>query len=263
MKDKLMVVKIGGNIIDHPTALDNFLSEFARKPGKKILVHGGGKIATEISKKLGIVSQFVEGRRVTSAEELEVVTMVYGGLLSKKISAKLNALGCKTLGLSGADAGILTAEKRSPTPVDYGFVGDIQTIQKQHLLDLLNSDFNLAFCALTGDNAGQLLNTNADTIAASLAIALANHFEVDLYYIFEKKGVLERLEDENSVIPVIDKDAFENLKAEGKIHTGMLPKLSNALEAVEKGVKKVVISDPAFFAEDHPYCTIIKSKADA
>lgn len=241
--EKLTLVKIGGNIIDNENALTDFLTLFQQLPGKKILVHGGGKIATELSKKMGLNPEMVKGRRVTDAEMLKVVTMVYAGLTNKTIIAKLQGLNCNALGLTGADGNVIVAEKRPVTDVDFGFVGDIseENVNTDFLSSILNQDIVPVFSAITHDGQGQLFNTNADTIASTLAIALAPFYEVSLIYSFEKKGVLKDINDENSVISTINDENFTELINQNIIADGMIPKITNALQAVNKGVLQVII----------------------
>lgn len=237
------VIKVGGNVIDNPALLERFLADFAAIPGKKILIHGGGKIATRIGDKLGIQSNYVNGRRITDADTIDVVTMVYGGLVNKQIVAKLQAKGCNAIGLTGADANIIPAAKRPVKEIDYGFVGDITTeqVQTAPVKLLLDAGFTPVFSPLTHDGAGQILNTNADTIASSLAIALSAHYEVRLIYCFEKKGVLRDASDDNAVINLINRGIYQSLLAEGVLSDGILPKLENAFAAIESGVKEVLI----------------------
>ena len=243
--EKLTLVKIGGNIIDNETALTDFLNLFHRIQGKKILVHGGGKIATELSQKLGLNPEMVKGRRITDAEMLKVVTMVYAGLTNKTIVAKLQALKENALGLTGADGNVIVAEKRPIFEVDYGFVGDIseENINTDFLRDLLDRNYLPVFSAITHDGQGQLFNTNADTVASTISIALAQFYEVDLIYSFEKKGVLKDINDENSVIHSINELNFNTFVEEKIIADGMIPKITNALQAVDKGVSKVIIKN--------------------
>jgi len=243
MKTALHVVKIGGNIIDNEAKLNSFLKDFAQLSGPKILVHGGGKIATEVSKGLGIEARMVDGRRITDAETLRIVTMVYGGLVNKTIVAKLQANGCNALGLTGADANIIPAKKRPVKEIDYGFVGDIMESQipTKHLQLFLDNNLTPIIAPLTHDQQGHLLNTNADTIASALAVALAGIFDTRLTYCFEKKGVLKDINDENSVINSINGEKYQDLKKEGTIAQGMIPKLDNAFKAIDAGVKLVYI----------------------
>ncbi len=239
--ETLHIIKIGGNIIDHPEKLKSFLQDFSKIQGKKILIHGGGKIATHLAEKMQIPQQMIEGRRVTDAETLKLITMVYGGLINKNIVAQLVALGNDALGLSGADANSVISTKRPINPIDYGFVGDVKRVNTENISKLLNADFVPVFCALTHDENGQILNTNADTLASEIAVAMSENYKTFLYYCFEKKGVLENVEDENSVIPIINPKNYEILKSEGKIFQGMIPKLDNAFSAIKKGVQEVII----------------------
>jgi acetylglutamate kinase len=246
-------------VIDNATALESFLKKFATIDAKKILVHGGGKIATKIGDQLGIQSNYINGRRVTDAQSIDLVTMVYGGLINKKIIAKLQSLQCNALGLTGADANLMPAVKRplvyskpisddagvEIAAIDYGFVGDINTnsLGIENLEILLSNNFTLVFAPLTHDGNGQILNTNADTIASTLAVGLSKKYAVRLIYCFEKKGVLENVEDSNSVISLITKEKYAQLKAENKLFDGILPKIDNALDAIDNGVKEVLIGD--------------------
>lgn len=241
MKTKLKIVKIGGNLIDDAEVLATLLKDFSAIKEPKILIHGGGKIATATSKKLGIESKLVEGRRITSAEDLEVITMVYAGLLNKNIVAQLQANNCNALGLSGADANCVQANLRPKEPVDYGFVGDVNHINSAVIQQLLTAQLTPVFCAISHDGKGQLLNTNADTVTAEIAIAMSKYYQVELMYCFEKNGVLENVEDENSVIPKINTAKYEALKANQQIHQGMLPKMQNCFYALKNGVANVVI----------------------
>ncbi|MCF6406133.1 acetylglutamate kinase [Chitinophaga filiformis] len=239
----LFVIKVGGNVIDNPALLDAFLEKFAAIKGKKILIHGGGKIATRIGDQLGIESKYVNGRRITDAATIDVVTMVYGGLVNKQLVAKLQANGCNAIGMTGADANIIPASKRPVKDIDYGFVGDINTadVQGASLRALLEAGLIPVFAPLTHDGKGQMLNTNADTIASSLAIALSKFYSVRLIYCFEKKGVLHSPDDDNSVITLIDRMIYEELKADNVLTDGILPKLENAFAAIESGVAEVLI----------------------
>ena len=227
--DKLLVVKIGGNVIENRVALLDFLKDFAALEGPKILVHGGGKEATQMAKKLGVKVKLIEGRRVTDAQNLNLITMLYAGKLNKTIVAQLQALGCQSLGLSGADGNSILAEKRPAKPIDFGFVGDLKTVNNSFFDLLLKEGISPVCCALSHDGNGQLLNTNADTIAATVAASLSNHYEVHLLYCFEKNGVLKDLNNDNSIIPSLNESDYKNLKTKGLLHTGMLPKLLNLL----------------------------------
>ncbi len=239
----LTVVKIGGNIIDDPQKLSDFLTDFAALEGFKILVHGGGKLATRFSERLGIPVQMHDGRRITDTETLEVITMVYGGLVNKQIVAALQGKKCNALGLIGADLNIITATKRPiRNGIDYGWAGDIQKVDPLALIKLIEAGAAPVIAPMTHDGHGQLLNTNADTIASAIATALAPHFTTRLMYCFEKKGVLISPTDEDSVITKINRQLFEQYKAAGTISGGMIPKLENALAAIEQGIEQVIIA---------------------
>jgi acetylglutamate kinase len=237
----LNVIKIGGNVIDDPQKLDKFLRDFSLLPVNKILIHGGGKIATKIAEKLGIETQMIEGRRITDKPMLEVVTMVYGGLVNKQIVASLQSKNCNAIGLTGADGGAILAKKRPVKSIDYGFVGDIEKVNSGFIENLLKNGVAPVFASLTYDIDGNMLNTNADTQASAIAVGMSQDFEVNLVYCFEKKGVLLDAENDDSVISEIRPDYYEELKASGAIFAGMIPKLDNAYAALEKGVKKVTI----------------------
>ena len=240
----LKIIKIGGNIVDNPVKLQRFLADFATLDSDKILVHGGGKVATAISAALGIETTMIEGRRVTDARTLEIVTMVYNGI-NKQIVSVLQGLGCNAVGVCGADGRLIVSKKRSPEPIDYGFVGDPVSVNATFARSLIAEGHTLVVAPITLDidqNVGGLLNTNADTVAQTLAVAMAGmHDNVELVYCFEKQGVLLDVDDDASVIPHIDKERFAELKASGAVHSGMLPKLENAFRALEKGVGQVVI----------------------
>ena len=239
--DKLRIFKVGGKVIEEEAVLKSFLHDFAKIEGKKMLVHGGGRTATEMSSRLNIVAQMVEGRRVTDEATLEVVTMVYGGLINKKIVAHLQSLDVNALGLTGADLNILRSAKRLPNPVDYGFVGDIEEVDSEAVKLLVDHDKIPVFAPLTHDKKGQLLNTNADSIASGLAVGLASHYEVELYFCFEKKGVLADPDDDHSVIPEIKIEDFSHLKESGVVSAGMIPKLEGAFDCIRQGVSQVNI----------------------
>lgn len=244
MKQKVTVIKVGGKIVETPETLHILLHQFSALPGKKVLVHGGGRKATETAARLGIETHMIEGRRVTDAEMLRVVTMVYGGLVNKNVVAKLQALGINALGLTGADMNVIRAHKRPErNGVDYGFVGDVDKVDAGKLALLLDSGITPVMAPLTHDGCGHLLNTNADTIASEVAKALAvAGLEVTLMYCFEHAGVLTNPDDEESVIPLITRTDFTRLKAEGILTGGMVPKVENALSAVAQGVRKVIIT---------------------
>jgi len=239
----LFIIKVGGNVIDNPVLLQSFLEKFAAVPGKKILIHGGGKIATRIGDQLGIKSNYVDGRRITDAATIDLVTMVYGGLVNKQLVAKLQANGCNAMGLTGADGNIIPAVKRPVKDIDYGFVGDVTTaaLHTAPLKALLEAGITPVFAPLTHDGNGQILNTNADTIASSLAIALSASYSVRLIYCFEKKGVLRDPADDDAVINLINKEIYQQLLAEKILTEGILPKLQNAFDAIDNGVKEVLI----------------------
>lgn len=239
----LNVIKIGGNILDDEEALSTFLTAFSQLDGEKILVHGGGKIATEIGHKLGIEPNYVNGRRVTDADTLRLVTMVYAGLINKNIVAQLQSLNCNALGLTGADGNAITAKKRPVSDVDYGFVGDVVAVNGLLLKQLLDAGITPVLVPITHDAKGGGLNTNADTIAQEVAKAMSQYMEVSLVYGFEKDGVLKDANDDSSVIPVIEVNDFDQLVADGVISGGMIPKLQNACSAIKSGVKKVIIGN--------------------
>lgn len=239
--DTLYVIKIGGNIIDEEAKLSAFLKSFAAIKGKKILVHGGGKLATRIAEGMSIPQQMVDGRRITDAETLKIVTMVYAGYINKNIVAQLQAAGANAFGLSGADGNAIQAHKRTHASIDYGFAGDIDAVNTQLLTSLLEQDVALVMAPITHDKKGQLLNTNADTIAQELAKALSPSYQVQLIYSFEKSGVLANAEDDNSLIRRINPSSYEQLKKDGVVFAGMIPKLDNAFAALASGVKKVII----------------------
>ena len=249
MNKKLHIIKVGGNIIDDEARLNAFLSSFAAAEGVKILVHGGGKLATRMAADLQIPQQMVDGRRITDSETLKIVTMVYAGLINKQIVAALNAKGARSIGLTGADALCMKAHKRQHPEIDFGFVGDVDTVNTDILISLLDAGLNVVMAPITQDEHGQLLNTNADTIAQELAKAMALHFETTLIYSFEKKGVLMDVDDESSVIPLIDRTLFAKLKSENAIFAGMIPKLDNAFRAIDAGVRKVIIGDATTLSE--------------
>ena len=241
--EKITVVKIGGNVIDNEAALDRFVRDFAQLPSPKVLIHGGGKLATRLAEQLEIPTTMVEGRRVTDEATLDVVTMVYAGLVNKRIVAKLQAQGCNALGFSGADGNMIPARRRNPEPIDYGFVGDISSSEiNTTLLDtLLTSGITPVFCAITHDAKGTLLNSNADSVASAVAVASATIAPTNLVFCFEKQGVLRDVEDEGSVIGLITRADYPALRSEGVISKGMIPKIDNAFYAIKSGVESVSI----------------------
>jgi acetylglutamate kinase len=240
MKD-LFVIKIGGNIIDDDGKLSAFLKAFASITEAKILVHGGGKIATDTGNKLGIESKYIKGRRITDDETIDLVTMVYGGLINKKIVAQLQAESCNAIGLTGTDANIILAKKRAFKEVDFGWVGDIETVDISLLNIFFEKSITPVFAPLTHDGKGNILNTNADTIASSLAVALSKEYKVKLIYCFDKKGVLQNMDDESSVVRFINKKKYAELLTEQKLFAGILPKIENAFAAIDAGVDAVII----------------------
>lgn len=237
------IYKIGGNVINHPEALRNFLKDFSLIPGKKILVHGGGKEATELGKSIGLEAKMIDGRRITDKETLDLVTMVYAGLINKRIVSMLQEYHCDAVGLTGADGNVIPAKKRSPEPIDFGYVGDIDParINTPFISMLLDNGNVPVFCAICRNAEGGLLNCNADSIASAVAVACSKVTPTNLFYCFEKPGVLADVDDDNSVIKLITPDIVDKLIEEGKISGGMLPKITNALKAVEEGVNSVRI----------------------
>lgn len=243
MKQQLTIVKVGGKIVETPETLDRLLHDFSTLKGNKILVHGGGRTATQIANQLNIETHMVEGRRITDEAMLQVVTMVYGGLVNKNLVAKLQSCGVNALGLTGADMNVIHSHKRPlKNGIDYGFVGDVDQVNSSQIEQLLNMGITPILAPLTHDGEGHMLNTNADTIAAETAKALANDFDVTLVYCFEHAGVLTDPDDESSVIPSINHSSFEQLKANGTVSGGMLPKIENSLAAVSAGVSRVIIT---------------------
>lgn len=242
MKEKLTIIKVGGKIVEEDATLQRLLDDFAAIKGHKVLVHGGGRSATKIAAQLGIQSQMINGRRVTDSETLKVVTMVYGGLVNKNIVAGLQARGVNALGLTGADMNVIQSIKRPVGEVDYGFVGDVEKVNASFLSDLIYKGVVPIMAPLTHDGKGNILNTNADTIAGETAKALSNLFDVTLIYCFEKKGVLRDENDDNSVIPVITYLEFQAYVEQGIIQGGMIPKLENSFNAINAGVSQIVIT---------------------
>lgn len=239
----IKVVKIGGNVIDNEAALRRFVADFAKIEGGKILVHGGGKLATRLSEKLGIQTTMIDGRRVTDRETIDVVTMVYAGLVNKHIVALLQSEGCNAIGLSGADGSVVRATRRAATPIDFGFVGDIATegVNADFILSLTQSGVVPVFCSIMHDGEGELLNCNADSVASAVALAVAGKVDTELVFCFEKRGVLTDVDNPDSVIPEIRPENYEALLSDGIISKGMIPKIDNALKAVKNGVKSVTI----------------------
>lgn len=249
MKEELQIVKIGGNVINNQDQLDSFLKDFSSLKGKKILVHGGGKKATEVADSMGLEPKMIGGRRITDSANLEVVTMVYAGLLNKSIVAQLQQFDCNAIGLTGADGNTIKAHKRIVKEIDYGFAGDVDEVDSQTIDLIVKAELIPVFCAITHDKKGQLLNTNADTIAAELSKGLSSAYDVSLIYCFEKNGVLKNLDDDESVIEHIDQTKYQSLKEQGIIADGMLPKLENCFTALQSGVGKVHIGLPSIIAD--------------
>ena len=237
----LYVVKIGGNIIDDEKKLSSFLKDFAAVKAHKILIHGGGKLATKMAEQMNIPQQMIDGRRITDAETLKIVTMVYAGYINKNVVAQLQANNCNAIGLSGADGNVILAHKRNHPVIDYGFAGDVDAINTGLLRSLIDQQIAVVMAPITHDQKGQLLNTNADTIAQEVANALSGLYDVQLIYSFEKSGVLLDANDDSTVINAINPAYYEQLKTEQKIFAGMIPKLDNAFAALKRGVKKVII----------------------
>lgn len=239
----IKVVKIGGNVIDNEAALAQFVVDFAALEGPKILVHGGGKLATRLAEKLEIPTTMIDGRRVTDAQTLDVVTMVYAGLVNKGVVAKFQAAGCNAIGLSGADGGVIRATRRPAKPIDFGFVGDItvEGVDADFILSLTERGVVPVFCSIMHDGAGTLLNCNADSVASAVAVAVAQKADTELVFCFEKQGVMENIDDPNSVIAEIRPHSYKTLLADGVVNKGMIPKIDGAFRALDSGVKVVTI----------------------
>lgn len=244
-KEKLFIIKIGGNVIDNEASLDAFLNDFSKIQSKKILVHGGGKIATGIGDKLNIQSRYIDGRRITDDETIDLVTMVYGGLVNKKIVAKLQSMQCNAIGITGADANLLPAKKRPVKEIDFGWVGDVSAehINSNTWKLLLENDLTPVTAPLTHDNKGHMLNTNADTIASVIAVSLSAIYEVSLIFCFEKNGVLLDVNNEDSVVQQLNHEKYKLLKESNKLFAGILPKIDNSFDAINKGVNEVIIGN--------------------
>jgi len=247
--ETLTIVKIGGNIIDDEKKLSSFLESFASIQGNKILIHGGGKLATTVAEALGIPQLLIDGRRITDSQTLKVITMVYAGYINKNIIAGLQANGCNAIGLTGADANMVQAHKRAHLQTDYGFVGDIDSVNAGFIQNLLQAKYSLVIAPVTHDMKGVLLNTNADTIAQAIASAMSEIYQVELIYCFEKNGVLLDAGDDSTVIRKINKSGYDELKQKNIISAGMMPKLENAFAAIDKGVSKVIIGNAAYLQD--------------
>jgi len=239
--ETLKIIKIGGNIIDDATSLENFLVAFSKIEGPKVLVHGGGKLATKLAQQMNVKVEMVDGRRKTNAETLDIITMVYAGKINKRIVASLQQKSCNSIGFTGADGNTILSVKRPVKEIDYGFVGDVVYVNTSVLETLLSAHVTPVFCAITHDNKGQLLNTNADTIASELAIGFAKKYQTELYYCFEKKGVLLDVHNDDSVIENINKEKYQELLEKKIIADGILPKLNNCFHAIDQEVHKVCI----------------------
>ena len=246
---KLTIIKVGGKIVEEEDTLQQLLIDFTKIEGAKILVHGGGRLATKMAEQLGVENRMIDGRRITDENMLRIVTMVYAGLINKTIVAGLQALGLNAVGLTGADMNVIRSEKRPVQTIDYGFAGDVKEVSTNALTLLLQHEFIPVLSSITHDKKGLLLNTNADTIAAETAKSLAKFFDVTLVYCFEKSGVLMDENDDNSLIPMINREIYENYKSAGIIRGGMIPKLDNSFEALDAGVKQVVITKASTIAD--------------
>jgi acetylglutamate kinase len=244
-KEILFVIKIGGNVIDKDANLDSFLNDFSKIQGKKILVHGGGKIATAIGDQLNIQSKYIDGRRITDDQTIDLVTMVYGGLVNKKIVAKLQSIHCNAIGITGADANLLPAKKRPVKEIDFGWVGDVspENINPNTWRLFLENGLTPVAAPLTHDGTGRILNTNADTIASVIGVSLSKLYEVSLVFCFEKNGVLLDVNEEDSVVQHLNPEKYKSLKESNKLFAGILPKIDNSFDAINKGVKEVIIGN--------------------
>lgn len=258
MKKELKIVKVGGKLIEDENKLQAFLSDFSKLEGLKILVHGGGNMATEIASKLGYETKMIDGRRITDANSLKVIVMTYAGFINKRIVAKLQALSVNSIGLCGADGRSIISKKREVKEIDFGYVGDIEEVNSDFISSILEQGMVPVFSAISYTREGELLNTNGDSVAAEIAKALSEKYSTELYYCFEKKGVLENSMDENSVIKTLDKKKYQDLLDQKAITDGMLPKLLNCFEALENGVKKIYLGDAKVIAENANATEIVK-----
>lgn len=255
--ETIKIIKIGGNVIDDAAALELFLKSFATLSIPKVLVHGGGKLATRLAEQMDVPVKKVEGRRITDADTLDIITMVYAGKINKNVVAQLQKHGCNSIGFTGADGNTIVSDTRPVKNIDFGFVGDVKKVNTEVISLLIDNDVTPVFCAITHDVNGQLLNTNADTIASELAIGLSKSYNVELYYCFEKNGVLADINDEDSVVEHINSNSYKILKAQGVIADGMIPKLDNCFHAIENNVTKVCIGKPnMLFNQNEKFTTI-------
>lgn len=258
MKEKLTIIKVGGKIVEEPETLARLLADFAKVEGRKLLVHGGGRSTTKMAAQLGIETKMVDGRRITDEAMLEVVTMVYGGLVNKRIVAGLQAAGVNAVGLTGADMNVVLSHKRPVKTVDYGWVGDVERVDADAIATLIDGGYCPVIAPLTHDGKGNMLNTNADTMAGEMAKAMADRYDTTLMFCFEKAGVLRDENDDNSVIAEMTRRQFETYRAEGVVQGGMIPKLENAFDAIRHGVREVIITRADAIGEEHEGTKIIK-----
>jgi len=258
MKSILKIVKIGGKLIENEFLLDSFLEDFVQLKEPKILIHGGGNKATEVAGKLGFETKMIDGRRITDKNSMEVITMVYGGLLNKSIVAKLQSKKQNAIGLCGADGNVLISKRREVKDIDYGFVGDIDHVNTEFIASLLKQEIVPVFSAISCTDDGILLNTNGDSVASEIAIAMSKLYETQLYFCSEKKGVLTDISDENSVISELNSENYKKLVASKVITDGMLPKLHNCFEAINRGVSKVILGDASLLKKDSIHTKIVK-----
>lgn len=256
--EKLTIIKVGGKIVEEQDSLQQLLADFKSISGNKLLVHGGGRSATAMAARMGVETKMVDGRRITDEAMLEIVTMVYGGLVNKSIVAGLQALGCNAVGFTGADMDIIRSVKRPVKEIDYGYVGDVIDVNTKELSIMMDQGISPVMAPLTHDGKGLMLNTNADTIASELAMALSEHYNVRLIYCFEKDGVLSDPNDDNSVIYELDAVSYESYKADGTIAAGMIPKLDNSFKALHNGVKEVLITNAKNLTRQSARGTLIK-----
>lgn len=258
MKSVLKIVKTGGKLIEDKPRFQEFLMDFSALDGPKILVHGGGNFATEIATKLGYETKMLDGRRITDANSMQVITMVYGGFISKNIVANLQKLGSNAIGLCGADGRSIVSRKREVKEIDYGYVGDIEAINVDFIGSLLKQDIIPVFSAISYSEEGEILNTNADSVAAEISKAMSRDYETELYYCFEKKGVLANAEDDESVIQFLDREKYQQLLEEKVISDGMLPKLHNCFQALENGVSRIFLGNSASLQQNSVHTKIVE-----